>query len=403
MIRLYWRSLREPLYRETIGQRFGFCQRIHASTKVIWIHSVSAGETIAAVPLVKRLIASGYTVVVTTMTATGRERVRALLGDSVWHFYAPYDMPDAICRFLNRIRPDVLVIIDTELWPNMVHYARRYGADVILANGRLSERSARRYGRFSMMIKPLLMSMTRVAVQTQAHGERFVSLGLPADKLTVAGSIKFDLTLPTDIDSRRERLTQKTGGRLVFVAASTHPGEEQRVLSAFDRVRTQYPDLLLVLAPRHPHRSEEVERLCEGAGHRVIRHSTDEPVGNETSVLLLDTMGELLYFYALGDMAFIGGSLVPVGGHNIMEAACVGVPVIMGPHLRNIDDIAALFLAGDGMRLVHDADELAGELINLCASSAERQRLVTNARQVVEANRGALESVQKLIEQAAGH
>lgn len=388
------------MYRETVGQRFGFCEPVDPNAKVIWVHSVSAGETIAAVPLVKLLVARGYTLVVTTMTPTGRERVRTMLGDSVRHFYAPYDMPDAILRFLRRVHPDVLVMIDTELWPNMIHYTERSGAKVILANGRLSQRSARRYGRFPMMTRPMLMSMSRVAVQTRTHGDRFIQLGLPPENLVVSGSIKFDLTLPADIDNRREQLVRKTTGRPVFVAASTHQGEETQVLSAFESARVSRPDLLLVLAPRHPHRCDEVQALCEAANHRVIRHSADQVVDSETSVLLLDTMGELLYFYALGDIAFIGGSLVPVGGHNLMEAACVGVPILMGPYLHNIDDIAALFIEGEGMRLVHGPNELAEEITRLCATPGEREKLVANASKIVADNRGALDRVERLIEDA---
>ncbi|MBD3646223.1 MAG: 3-deoxy-D-manno-octulosonic acid transferase, partial [Pseudomonadales bacterium] len=203
LARLLWRSIREPLYRATPGQRFGFCETIRNEGPVVWVHSVSAGETIAAVPLVKRLTAGGYTVVVTTMTPTGRERVRTLLGDTVHHYYAPWDLPGAVRRFVRRIDPALLVIIDTELWPNIIYYASRHGTRILLVNGRLSERSAGGYRKIPMITRPMLKAMTHVAVQSRAHGERFLALGLPDDRLSVAGSIKFDPEMPADLASRR--------------------------------------------------------------------------------------------------------------------------------------------------------------------------------------------------------
>lgn len=393
-----WRSVREPLYRSTLRQRFGYCAPISGDGPVIWVHSVSAGETIAAVPLVRRLIDKGYRVVVTTMTPTGRERVRALLGDDVHHFYAPWDLPGAVRRFFRRIDPSVLVIIDTELWPNMIHHARRRGTKVVLVNGRMSARSASGYKKISMITRPMMDAMTHVAVQSRAHGERFLALGLSAEKMSVAGSIKFDPELPADLDARCAALRDKIGDRLVFIAASTHPGEEEQVLSAFESARVACENLLLVLAPRHPHRADQVAELCNSRGLPVVRHSSGESCDSDTSVLLLDTMGELLCFYAVSDIAFVGGSLVPVGGHNLMEAAQVGVPVLMGPHLDNIEDIAAMFVEGDAMCLVDNEQDLSKNLARLCRDEGERTRLAANGERVVAANRGALDRVETLIE-----
>lgn len=402
-IRLLWRSRKEPLYRETPGERFGFCAPItREGAGVIWVHSVSAGETIAAVPLVKRLMAAGYRLVVTTMTPTGRERVRSMLPEDVFHFYAPWDMPGAIRRFLQRTHPRALVIIDTELWPNMVHHAARQGTRVMLVNGRLSARSYRGYARVPMIVKPMLAAMSAVATQTVTHGQRFVELGLDEEKLTVAGSIKFDLSIPEDIEQRRRQLSGKIGERPVFIAASTHAGEEEQVLDAAARARVRYPRLLTIVAPRHPHRCDDVQSLCEARGHLVVRHSAGIACAEETSILLLDTMGELLYFYAVSDVAFIGGSLVPVGGHNLMEAAALGTPVVMGPHLDNVDDIADLFMAARAMSIVNNGDELGDRLVSLLSDQSLREQVASNAMQVVTSNRGALDRVERLVREMAG-
>ncbi|HKI73681.1 MAG TPA: 3-deoxy-D-manno-octulosonic acid transferase, partial [Pseudomonadales bacterium] len=294
LLRLLWRSRREPLYRATLGQRFGYTRKLSAPG-LVWIHSVSAGETNAAAPLARRLVDKGHPVIITTMTPTGRERVGALFGDTVYHSYAPYDMPDAMNRFLSRTQPAVLVIIDTELWPNMIHYAHRRGTKTLLVNARLSEKSARGYAMVRPLVAETLRELDMVAVQTEAHGRRFVSLGLPLSKLDVAGSIKFDFLLPEDLDERAAQLKSKIGERRVILAASTHPGEDEAVLEQFLAMKEK--DVLLILAPRHPHRASAVEQLCKTKGLQVVRHSAGTPCDNHIDVLLVDTMGELMYFY----------------------------------------------------------------------------------------------------------
>ena len=401
LVRLFWRSIKEPLYRQTLLQRFGFVDfEQETGAKLIWVHSVSAGETIAAVPLVKRLIARGFTVLVTTMTPTGRERVLNLLGDSVLHSYAPYDLPDTVSRFLERTKPECLVIIDTELWPNIIHQCFIRNVKTILVNGRLSARSAAGYKKISGLTRPMLHEIDFLAVQTPSHGMRFIELGLDEEKLVVAGSIKFDRELPADFKEKVSKLKEKVGNRLIVIGASTHPGEEELILKAFISLRSSHDELLLILAPRHPHRSNEVAALVVKSGEILLRHSDDKSCDERTNVLLLDTMGELIYFYGISDIAIVGGSFVPVGGHNLMEAVHAQVPVIMGPHLENIEDIAEMFAKNGAMRIAQDAAELGVELGSLVSSLDKRRHLVARANDVLKINQGALDTVEKLIIQS---
>lgn len=395
LLRLLWRSRREPLYRATMGQRFGFVPGLRAP-RPVWIHAVSAGETNAAAPLVERLLGKGYSVLVTTMTPTGRERVNALFGDRVVHYYAPYDLPGAMMRFLARARPSTLAIVDTEIWPNMIHYAHRNGTRTLLINARLSEKSARGYRLVAPLVRNTLRALDAVAVQTETHAARFRELGMPADRLSIAGSIKFDVTLPSDLAERTALLRQKAGNRRIVLAASTHPGEEEIALDAFVAMGDAEP--LLVLAPRHPHRAEEVEKLCNDRGFDVIRHSANLRCEPGARILLLDTMGELMYFYKIADVAFVGGSLVPVGGHNPMEPASLSVPVIMGPYLHNIEEIAAQFVEAGGMLVVDGAAALGRAFAMLLNNEPKRRELVKNAMRVMDANRGALDRVLALME-----
>jgi len=331
------------------------------------------------------------------MTPTGRERVKSVLGDSVMHCYAPYDLPDAVSRFLEKVRPQALVIIDTELWPNIIHQCSVRNIRTFLVNGRLSARSAAGYRRVHRLTKGMLDELDVVAVQTTSHGERFLGLGLRQDKLVVAGSIKFDLRLPSDFTARTGILKSQFGERFIVIGASTHEGEERMILEACAALRKIRPDLLLILAPRHPHRSAAVKQEAEESGEKLILHSEGLTIENGTTVFLLDTMGELTYFYGISDIAIVGGSLVPVGGHNLMEAVAAGVPVIMGPHLENIDDIATMFVVGGGLQIVNDGRHLEEELARLVASDVARQKLVEGATQVLEANKGALDKVQEII------
>lgn len=401
LLRLVWRAIKEPDYAGRWSERFGLCKPI-AQDNLIWVHSVSAGETIAAVPLIRRL-QDKYpqrAFLVTTMTPTGSERVKALLGSSVYHAYAPYDLPGMVKRFLDRTRPKLLIIIDTELWPNIIYQCHKRNISILLVNGRLSDRSAKGYGRIAGLTEGMLARMTHVAAQSESHGKRFVSLGLPQEKLSVTGSTKFDLTIPDDVAARQSVLRKKIGeDRIVFIAASTHEGEEEILLVAYEKICRTYPQMLLIIAPRHPDRFDGVSKLCINHGFRVVRHSAGVACSPDTDILLADSMGELLYFYSVADMVFVGGSLVPVGGHNMMEAAAFGLPLMMGPQRFNFEDIARRFVEAGALEEVNGSKDLADIAGRLCSDDNLRQEMGERALKVMQENTGALDKVLALIEQ----
>ncbi len=393
--RLLWRSRRAPAYRRRWAERFGFITPLPVAD-VVWVHAVSVGETLAAAPLIKALVARGVPVLVTTTTPTGSDRVRALFGNSVQHLYCPYDLPDAMRRFLRRTRPMLAIIMETELWPNLFHVCAREKIPLIVANARMSERSARAYGRLASFTRAILADVTLVAAQGEADAARLRALG--ARDVRVTGNIKFDLHLPASLLEQAAVLRRAWGeDRLVWVAASTHAGEDEQVLDAFARVRRAVPDCLLVLVPRHPERFDEVAALCRQCGY-VLARRTDPGLGTlETAVFLVDRMGELPLFYAAGDVAFVGGSLVPTGGHNVLEPAALGKPVIVGPHTFNFLDITRQLLAAGGAVEIADAEQLTEAVLSYLADANLRDAAGRKGRALVEQNRGALARLQTLL------
>lgn len=403
VLRMVLRSRRAPAYRERLAERFGLfsAPASLAGTPVIWLHAVSVGETLAAAPLVERLLADwpDHRVVVTTTTPTGSERVRALFGDRVFHVYAPWDLPGAVSRFLAGVRPGLLIVMETELWPNLLHYTRRSGCKVMLANARLSARSARGYARFAGLTGDMLDALGSVACQSPADGERLLSLGLPQDRLHITGSIKFDVTVDAPLRAQASALKQAFGSRPVLLASSTHPGEEALVLDAFCAAREHLPELLCLLVPRHPERFEVVHQLCLKRGLVTARRSVSEAVTDEHAVLLADTMGELRLLSGVADLCVIGGSFIEHGGQNVLEAAAWGVPVIAGPHMFNFSEITQLLCDAGGMMQVDDARGLAPAIDALLHDRKRRLAMGAAAAGVVAANRGALGRLLVLVEQ----
>jgi 3-deoxy-D-manno-octulosonic-acid transferase len=401
LLRLLWRSRLAPAYRQRLAERFGLIRLPAGEGPVIWVHAVSVGETLAAAPVIEALLARHpeHRVLVTTTTPTGSERVRALFGDRVAHVYAPWDLPGAVRRFLRRVRPRLLLIMETELWPNTLHHSSRQGCRILLANARLSERSARGYARVGSLTRDMLRQLDCVACQAREDGERFVALGLPRERLEVTGSIKFDLEL--DAALRREALALREAlgceRRPVLVAASTHPGEEEQLLQAFAALRRDFDNCLLVLVPRHPERFDPVDRLCREAGWQVLRRSRDPLPSLSQDILLGDTMGELRLLLSAATIAVIGGSLVPHGGHNVLEASAWGVPVVTGPHMFNFEEISALLVAAGGMIRLADAGELSACLQSLLADGERRRTMGAAGQQVVADNRGARERLLALV------
>jgi len=390
-LRLLWRAWRAPAYSRRVGERFavGLPPLRQGG---IWVHAVSVGESIAAAPMIRELMARypQMPITVTCMTPTGSERIRALFGDSVQHCYLPYDLPWAAARFLDRLRPQLAVVMETELWPNHIHQCARRGIPVVLANARLSERSARGYGRFGGLVAPMLAELACIAVQTEAEAGRFRALGARAEAVQVTGSIKYDLAIDPQLCERAALQRQAWRERPVWIAASTHRGEDEVVLSAHRQLLADRPDALLILVPRHPERFGDVHALARRQGFATVRRSLDEPVGADTQVLLGDTMGELLYLYALADLAFVGGSLVPNGGHNLLEPAALGKPVLSGPHLFNFEEIAARLREGGALVQVEGAEGLHAQLLRLWSDDAAAARMREAGLSVVRANQGAL-------------
>ena len=393
-LRLLWRAWRAPAYSRRIGERFAFGLP-PLRPGGIWVHAVSVGESIAAAPMVRELMARypHLPITVTCMTPTGSERIQALFGDSVQHCYLPYDLPWAAARFLERARPKLAVVMETELWPNHIHQCARRGIPVALANARLSARSARGYARFARLTAPMLAKLSLIAVQTEAEAERFRQLGARDECVEVTGSIKFDLTIDPALLERASKLRQQWAAqeRPLWIAASTHAGEDEIILAAHRKLLGEHPQALLILVPRHPERFASVYESAVRDGFVAVRRSTGEAVGADTQVLVGDTMGELLFLYALADIAFVGGSLVPNGGHNLLEPAALGKPVLSGPHLFNFLEISAQLRAAGALREVQDAAQLAQVVSELWGDPAGAQAMRDAGLGVLKANQGALE------------
>jgi 3-deoxy-D-manno-octulosonic-acid transferase len=392
VLRLWWRGRHAAGYRQRMGERFARVPDAVPSG-VIWFHAVSVGETIAAVPLIRAWQQQhpGDAVLVTSTTPTGSERVRALLGDSVSHCYLPYDLPCLMRRFVRRIAPRVLVVMETELWPNTMAACHQAGVPVLLANARLSAKSARGYARLPALTKPMLQQLTAVAVQNPVDGERFLALGLPADRLHITGSVKFDVSIDEALREQAAALRScwsEHGRRRLWIAASTHEGEDAIVLAAHRQLLAQHPDARLVLVPRHPERFARVAEQAAAAGFAVARRSAGDPAA-AAEVIIGDTMGELLLFYGAADVALVGGSLLPIGGHNLLEPAAWGVPVLSGAHTHNFTEIARLLADAGALRTV-SADDLAEAVAHLLENAAERQRCARAGQAVLAANRGAV-------------
>ncbi len=398
LTRLAMRGLRNRGYWHRWAERFGFAPRL--SGPLIWLHAVSVGEVRASAPLVKALSHDypGHTILITTMTPTGSATVHELFGNAVAHCYVPYDLPTAVWRFLNRVRPRLALIMETELWPNLFHQCHARGIPLMLANVRMSEKSARGYRRVAGFTRATLANVNRVGAQTEADAGRMRALG--AAQVEVTGSIKFEMDVPADLAARAAVLRSRIGERPLWVAASTRAGEEELVLDAFARLRARNPRLLLVLVPRHPERFDSVAKLCSQRGFQIERRSQhQDSVAPDTAILLGDTMGELLLFHAAADVSYIGGSLVPLGGQNLLEAAAVGTPVVFGPHMFNFSDISRMALERGAGRQVQDAAELAGAVADYLETPALRHAAGEAGQRMVAENRGALTKTLALVRQ----
>tara|TARA_R110002167_G_scaffold6277_1_gene28719 strand:- start:93634 stop:95007 length:1374 start_codon:yes stop_codon:yes gene_type:complete len=404
IVRLLWRSLKAPAYARRWAERFGLAtldktQRDQKG-RWLWIHAVSVGESIAAAPLIRKLRAEHpeLPIVVTTMTPTGSERVREMFGSDVCHVYAPYDHPFAVTNFLRRFQPHTLVIMETELWPNIIHYTKAAGGRVIVANARLSEKSARGYEKFPKLGRPMLQQIDCIAAQAENDALRFQRLGVGQEQLRVTGSIKFEIDVPGELQNQRAVLADLIEGeRPVLIAASTREGEEEKVLLAYKACLRKMPDLLLVLVPRHPERFRAVAKLVQEHGLTLVKRSDNTPVSELCNVFLGDSMGEMLSYFSISDVAFVGGSLVPTGCHNVLEPAALGLPVLVGPSQFNFQTICEQLEEAGALSSVPDADGLASAVLQLFDDPDLRNRMGAAGRGVILENRGALQRSYEIV------
>ena len=396
---LIWRGFRQEAYFERWGERYA-----RYGTPVprapVWVHAVSVGEVNAVAPLVNALLAArrGERLLVTTITPTGSARVCALWGDRVEHVYLPYDLSGAVRRFLAQFSPQIALVVETELWPNLLFCCRDAGIPAYIVNARLSERSLRGYRVLRPLLARVLRTVRRVAAQSAEDARRFAALGAPETVLAVTGNLKYDIDIDTAQVARMAAgFRERIGARPVWIAASTHPEEEAPVVAMHARLRERWPDLLLLWAPRHPERFRNATQQAIDAGWRVATRKLTQWPDPGDAVFVIDTLGELQSFYACADVAFVGGSLQDIGGHNLLEPAAVGTPVVSGPYLHNFSDIARQLEAAGALRIGDDAAAVGALVQGLLGDPGERERMRAAGLALVQAGRGALQRTLDLI------
>ena len=408
VLRLLLRSIKSPAYRHRIGERFARFSVPESFIKEqgsVWIHCVSVGETMAAVPLVKALQEKhpSMAIVITTMTPTGSQRVIQQFGESVFHVYMPYDLPLLIRSFIKALKPKLLIIMETELWPNTIHVSHQLGVKILIANARLSQRSAHGYSRVAKLSGAMLANIDYFAVQAQADGDRFTSLGAKPGRVVVTGSLKFHRAEVLDSGVEQEstakffiNLSQQQ--RPMIIAASTRDGEEEKILTAFKHCLQQLPDLVLVLVPRHPQRFDSVAKLCAQQGFSLMRRSSEQLLQDSTQILLGDSMGEMTQYYGLAKLAFVGGSLVDTGCQNVLEPAALGMPILVGPSQYNFENICRQLEHCGALQTVDDEEALGIAIVAILGDGQLTESMAKAGRQVVADNQQALPRHMEIIE-----
>ena len=395
------RSLNMPGYRRRFLERFGILDTtVLRDSDIIWIHAASVGEVFVATPLIKSLLIQypNFRLVVTTTTPTGSDLINKAFGDSVFHVYVPWDLPGSVRRFLDNVRPKLLLLIERELWPNIIYQTGAIGCAIILVNARLSERSASHYAKFSSVASSMLGSLNLVACQSEEDARRFILLGLSPKKIVVTGNIKFDLEISNTLELETNKFIELNGliSRFVIVAASTHPGEEKIILESFSKIKKKNESSILILAPRHIERCDEVLKECSSENWQVIRYSEIPSINSEHDILLVDTTGDLLKLMGVANVAIVGGSFIPHGGHNMLEAAVWGVPILTGPYTRNFDEIAKL-LVSSGAMLQIQPELLSSNLLKLMEDKDISLRMSNAGKQLMKSTRGSKDKTLNLI------
>lgn len=396
-LRLFWRGCRLPAYRSRWLERLGWFS--HAPQPGgFWVHAVSVGEAAAAVPLIEGLLQKypELPITVTTTTPTGSQRIRQALGNQIFHVYCPYDLPWFIDGFLKRVQPSMTIIMETELWPNLLRRLRQKNIPVVLANARLSPSSFKGYERLATFSQVMLEQVTCIAAQSEADAEKFRILASDGKDIQVTGNVKYDIALSPQglLDSQLQSIQQ----RPVWIAASTHAHEEQKILQAHTMLLKHVPDALLILVPRHPTRFCEVKKILMAADLSFMTRSEGSAIKPSHQVLLADTMGELATLYQQARIAFVGGSLVPVGGHNLLEPASLGLPILSGPFLHNFKAVSESLLAENALLIVSDVSALFMALKDLWFDRARCENMGQQALKVVKTNQGAVEKTIALID-----
>jgi 3-deoxy-D-manno-octulosonic-acid transferase len=395
-----WQALRSPDYRGRIGQRLGFVPAA-ARAGTVWIHAVSVGEVQAAAALVAeiRRRAPDSPITVTTVTPTGAQRARALFKDTVQHCYLPYDLPGSVRRFLDRLQPRVAVILETEVWPTLYAGLRRRRTPLVLGSARVSLRSVERYRRLGSLFRDALSHDVLIGAQTAADAGRFCAIGAAPGRVHVTGNIKYDIDIPASVSAAGQALRAQWGSaRPVWIAGSTHEGEEEACLAAHALVRARHANALLLLVPRHPQRFDAVRSLLRRSQFSYAQRSSGALPAAADAVLLVDTLGELQMLYAASDVAFVAGSLVPVGGHSLLEPAVLGLPLLSGPYTQNSQDIADLMQQAGALGIVRNQEELGRCVVDLLDDPGQARRAGALGREAVAANRGAVGRLADLIE-----
>ncbi|MFA0415198.1 lipid IV(A) 3-deoxy-D-manno-octulosonic acid transferase [Vibrio renipiscarius] len=402
LISLYKKRPNKPRFGSRWKEHFGLTPKLTTTKRPIWIHAVSVGESILASSIIKELKRQSpeLPILVTTTTSTGAEQI-AKLGDLVEHRYMPIDFSFAIRRFLKVVQPKSLIIIETELWPNTLHHVAKQGIDISVINARLSEKSCRNYAKVQYLFNSINHSVTHWLCQSNVDALRFVRLGVNPKQIDVTGSIKFDIKIDDSVEQQSKALKELFGfQRPIWIAASTHKGEDEQVLEAHKKVLLQHPNALLILVPRHPERFDSVFELCHSQNLHTIRRTSKQPIENQTQVYLADTMGEMLTLLKASNVCFMGGSLIghKVGGHNVLEPAALNIPTITGPSFFNFKEITESLIEKDGIWVCQDSNQLAEQINELFTTPQKSEQLARNAYHLVEQNRGALSQTINLLQ-----
>jgi len=401
LVRTFWRGRKLRAYRSRWQERFSIGLPVGPVQPPIWIHAVSVGESVAATPIVKEMHDRfpDTPILFTTTTPTGADAAIRKFGDSVLQVYFPYDLPPIVRRFVEHFNPRCLILMETELWPNLLHYCKAKRVPVLMANARLSQKSASQYHWFPSTLRTMLSAVDYVAVQGFQDRDRFLSLGVDHGAIEVTGNLKFDIDLPSSVTESGQSIRRFLGtNRAVLIAGSTRDGEEEILLQVFADLKSRYSDLLLLLAPRHPERFDSVAELCRKAGFQISRKSCGDSCPPESAIYLVDSMGELPSFYAASDVAFVGGSMMPFGGHNVLEPAALGVPVVVGPHTYNFSEIVSMLRAVGALTIAENQVALGDCIERWLNNSESRDHAGAAGCRIVAENKGAIAKVVRMID-----